>query len=63
MISATGAVSLFPCEYLPEVPAEAGAVPVEMLGYSEFPAIDSSPYRLTLGPYGFYWFELQHADR
>jgi maltose alpha-D-glucosyltransferase/alpha-amylase len=41
----------------------AGAVPVEMLGYTEFPAIDSSPYRLTLGPYGFYWFELQHPDR
>ncbi len=37
----------------------AGVVPVEMLGYTEFPAIGKAPYRLTLGPYGFLWFELQ----
>ena len=37
----------------------AGLIPVEMLGYTEFPAIGTSPYFLTLGPYGFYWFELQ----
>ncbi|MBM3778766.1 MAG: maltose alpha-D-glucosyltransferase [Acidimicrobiia bacterium] len=36
-----------------------GYVPVEMLGYTEFPAIGELPYFLTLGPYGFYWFELQ----
>ena len=36
-----------------------GMVPVEMLGYVEFPAIDRHPYRLTLGPYGFLWLELQ----
>jgi maltose alpha-D-glucosyltransferase/alpha-amylase len=34
-------------------------VPVEMLGYTEFPTIAERPYFLTLGPYGFYWFELQ----
>ncbi|HSB15793.1 MAG TPA: maltose alpha-D-glucosyltransferase, partial [Bryobacteraceae bacterium] len=39
----------------------AGMTPVEMLGYSEFPAIGVEPYPLTLGPYGFYWFELQGA--
>jgi maltose alpha-D-glucosyltransferase/alpha-amylase len=39
--------------------AFAGATPVEMLGYTEFPPIGSAPYFLTLGPYGFYWFELQ----
>jgi maltose alpha-D-glucosyltransferase/alpha-amylase len=39
----------------------AGLVPVEMLGYTEFPPIAATPYFLTLGPYGFYWFELQHA--
>ena len=39
----------------------AGYIPVEMLGYTPFPAIDQAPYRLTLGPYGFYWFELQRA--
>ncbi|HVG53008.1 MAG TPA: maltose alpha-D-glucosyltransferase [Vicinamibacterales bacterium] len=42
--------------------AFAGSVPIEMLGYTEFPAIGSQPYFLTLGPYGFYWFELQRRD-
>ncbi len=37
----------------------AGFTPVEMLGYTEFPQIDNNPYRLSLGPYGFFWFELQ----
>jgi maltose alpha-D-glucosyltransferase/alpha-amylase len=36
-----------------------GMVPVEMLGFTEFPAIGRAPYRLTLGPYAFFWFELQ----
>jgi maltose alpha-D-glucosyltransferase/alpha-amylase len=39
-----------------------GMIPVEMLGYTEFPAIGDLPYFLTLGPYGFYWFELQHGN-
>ncbi|MBI4443249.1 MAG: maltose alpha-D-glucosyltransferase [Acidobacteria bacterium] len=37
----------------------AGMTPIEMLGYTEFPTIGRAPYPLTLGPYGFYWFELQ----
>jgi maltose alpha-D-glucosyltransferase/alpha-amylase len=41
--------------------AFAGLVPVEMLGYTEFPTIGTTPYFLTLGPYGFYWFELQRS--
>ena len=32
--------------------------PVEMLGYTEFPAITRQPYRLTLAPYEFLWLEL-----
>lgn len=36
-----------------------GMVPVEMLGYVEFPAITKQEYPLTLGPYGFLWLELQ----
>ena len=40
----------------------AGLIPVEMLGYTEFPTIGERPYFLTLGPYGFYWFELQRRD-
>jgi maltose alpha-D-glucosyltransferase/alpha-amylase len=37
-----------------------GATPVEMMGYTDFPTIGAEPYFLTLGPYDFYWFELQH---
>ncbi len=44
-----------------DLSAFTGAVPVEMLGYTEFPRIGELPYFLTLGPYGFYWFELQRA--
>ena len=36
----------------------AGATPIEMLGYTPFPVIGEQPYLLTLGSYGFYWFEL-----
>src|SRR4029077_15815420 len=36
-----------------------GLIPVEMLGYVEFPAVDRQPYRLTLAPYSFLWLELQ----
>jgi maltose alpha-D-glucosyltransferase / alpha-amylase len=36
-----------------------GMIPVEMLGYVEFPPIEKSPYALTLAPYGFLWLELQ----
>jgi maltose alpha-D-glucosyltransferase/alpha-amylase len=36
----------------------AGLTPVEMLGYVEFPKIGDAPYSLSLGPYGFFWFEL-----
>src|SRR5262245_58612369 len=39
----------------------AGLKPVEMLGYTDFPIIGHLPYRLTLNPYGFFWFELQHV--
>ncbi len=38
-----------------------GVTPVEMLGYVDFPPIGKQPYRLTLGPYGFFWLEL-HAQ-
>jgi maltose alpha-D-glucosyltransferase/alpha-amylase len=37
----------------------AGAIPVEMFGGSLFPRVGDSPYVLTLGPYGFYWFRLR----
>lgn len=38
-----------------------GMVPVEMLGYVEFPTINKQPYAVTLAPYGFLWLELHPA--
>ena len=35
-----------------------GMLPIEMLGYVEFPVVEQHPYRLTLAPYGFMWLEL-----
>ena len=46
-----------------DLSAFAGLMPVEMLGYTEFPVIGTAPYFLTLGPSGFYWFELQRAGK
>ena len=42
-----------------DLSAFEGARPVEMLGYTPFPRIGRAPYFLTLGGYGFYWFELR----
>jgi maltose alpha-D-glucosyltransferase/alpha-amylase len=42
-----------------DLSAFEGATPFEILGYTQFPSIGQLPYFLTLGPYGFYWFELQ----
>jgi maltose alpha-D-glucosyltransferase/alpha-amylase len=36
-----------------------GARPFEMLGFTPFPPIGRAPYFLSLGAYGFYWFELR----
>ncbi|MGE5231770.1 MAG: maltose alpha-D-glucosyltransferase [Deltaproteobacteria bacterium] len=41
-----------------DLSAYEGMMPVEMLGYVEFPLIRREPYPLTLGPYAFMWFEL-----
>jgi maltose alpha-D-glucosyltransferase/alpha-amylase len=38
-------------------------IPLEMLGRTHFPAIGELPYMITLAPYGFYWFQLQHRDK
>ena len=40
-----------------------GAIPVEMLGYVEFPPIERQPYRFTLAPYSFLWLELQQKSQ
>jgi maltose alpha-D-glucosyltransferase/alpha-amylase len=36
-----------------------GYTPVEAFGYTEFPRILAQPYFITVGTYGFYWFELR----
>ena len=39
--------------------------PVELFGHSRFPRIGQLPYLLTLGPRGFFWFQLvdeEHDD-
>ncbi len=42
-----------------DLQAFAGRVPVEMLGYTEFPRIERGPWPVSLGGYGFAWFELR----
>ena len=37
----------------------AGTRPVEVLGGTAFPPIQATPYFLSLGPHGFYWFRLE----
>lgn len=39
-----------------------GAVPIELTGGTEFPAIGDLPYLLTLPSYGFYWFSLSYRN-
>src|SRR6266853_559521 len=46
-----------------ELPELEGVTPVEMLGYVDFPPIGKQPYRLTLGPYGFFWLELHGESK
>ena len=38
------------------------AVPIELTAGSQFPAIESRSYLLTLPAYGFFWFRLEAAD-
>jgi maltose alpha-D-glucosyltransferase / alpha-amylase len=40
----------------------SGRHPEEMFGRSRFPRIGELPYLLTLGPRGFYWFQLVEAE-
>jgi maltose alpha-D-glucosyltransferase/alpha-amylase len=39
--------------------AHDGAIPVEMFGGSIFPRVQATPYVLSLGPYGTFWFRLR----
>ena len=39
----------------------AGCAPMEVFSRNVFPAIRKSPYTLTIGPHGHFWFVLQSA--
>ncbi|HJT18828.1 MAG TPA: maltose alpha-D-glucosyltransferase [Nitrospira sp.] len=39
-----------------------GATPIELFDGSRFPRVGRSPYVLTLGPYGYYWFALDRPN-
>jgi maltose alpha-D-glucosyltransferase / alpha-amylase len=41
--------------------AQAGLLPIEMIGQTEFPRIGADAYFLSLGAYASYWFTLQQA--
>ena len=38
-----------------------GMRPVELFGRTPFPIVEEGPYRLSLGPYGFFWFRIEAA--
>lgn len=44
------------------LPDYRGYRPVELSGHREFPQIDDYHYFLSVGPYGFYWFELETTE-
>jgi maltose alpha-D-glucosyltransferase/alpha-amylase len=39
-----------------------GSVPVELFGRMRFPEILDTPYFMSLGPYDFYWLQLEKAQ-
>ncbi len=46
-----------------ELPDFVGYKPVEVFGQNPFPKIEAGENRYTLGPYGYYWFELAPPKR
>jgi maltose alpha-D-glucosyltransferase/alpha-amylase len=42
-----------------DLAAFEGRHPVEMFGATPFPTVGEGDYPLTLGPHGFYWFQLE----
>lgn len=39
-----------------------GYVPIEVFSRNKFPVIKKQPYIITLGPHGYYWFEITKED-
>jgi maltose alpha-D-glucosyltransferase/alpha-amylase len=45
-----------------DLSAYRGATLFELLGETRFPAVGASPYFLSLGPHGFYWFRVEQPE-
>lgn len=39
-----------------------GYTPEEVFSFTRFPVITSRPYTITLGPYGYFWFQLRQSE-
>ncbi|MCE9607520.1 MAG: maltose alpha-D-glucosyltransferase [Planctomycetia bacterium] len=52
-------LSRFPQAVELDLGAYRGRSPVELFGQSRFPMIGELPYMLTVGPHGFYWFQIE----
>ena len=46
-----------------DLPEFVGYTPEEVFGKSVFPIIKDIPYLLTLGPYNYFWLELQRSEQ
>lgn len=46
-----------------QLPGFEGYTPREVFGKTHFPPLERGNNRFTLGPYGYYWFELEPAEQ
>jgi maltose alpha-D-glucosyltransferase/alpha-amylase len=51
-------LSRFPQSVSLDLHAHRGSTPVELSGGTEFPPVGEGQYHLTVGEFGFYWFQL-----
>ncbi len=54
-----GNLSRFPQAVELDLEPYDGYIPVEVFSHNKFPRITEQPYLFTLGPHGYYWFQLQ----
>lgn len=56
-------LSRFPQYASLELAHHKGSEPIELSGRSRFPRIQEVPWGLSLGPYGYFWFELTSPEQ
>jgi maltose alpha-D-glucosyltransferase / alpha-amylase len=54
-------LSRFPQAVELDLSGYVGMTPIELTGRAAFPVVTEQPYRVTLGPYGFYWLDLEKS--